>query len=196
MLPRCPSSRSGPCPPTTSSRAWRIARQAGVIETTTALPSLRLEQRRRRFEELGDDHHILVAVRHGEVVGVADLEVGTGRRRHAGEIGVGVATAHQGKGVGTALLEALLELADEWLGLRRVQLHVLAGNPRARGLYERHGFELEGELRAYLISQGRLADAWLMARIRPALERAAEPEPAEEAEPEHPSVQDEPAGAP
>jgi L-phenylalanine/L-methionine N-acetyltransferase len=153
---------------------WRLARQPGVIETTLALPTVRLAERRRRIEELGPDSHMVVAARHGEVVGWADLDVGAGRRRHAAELSVAVGAAHQGKGVGSALIAALLELADSWLGLRRVELHVLAGNERARAVYERHGFTLEGRLRAYAVSGGRLADAWLMARLRPALEPEAQ----------------------
>jgi putative acetyltransferase len=34
------------------------------------------------------------------------------------------ATIWQGEGIGTALLRAALELADDWLGLTRIELHV------------------------------------------------------------------------
>jgi putative acetyltransferase len=184
MLPPMPEFEIRPIGPDDAEALWRIRRQPGVMETTMGLPSERLAQRRKRIEELGDDDHMFVAVRHGEVVGAAGLHVASGRRRHVGEIGVAVAAAHQGKGVGTALLTALLQLADDWLGLRRVELQVVADNARARGLYERFGFEVEGRLRGFFVSEGRLVDAWTMARLRPALERAEEPEP--------PSVQDEP----
>jgi putative acetyltransferase len=159
---------------------WRILLQPGVLETTIALPSLRLEHRRKRFEDLGPDEHVLVVERHGEIVGVGSLYVGQGRRRHVGELGISIATAHQGKGFGTALMTALLELADAWLGLRRVELQSLVANERARALYERHGFEVEGRLRGFVASAGVLEDAWAMARLRPGLERRPE-EPSEAA---------------
>jgi RimJ/RimL family protein N-acetyltransferase/predicted enzyme related to lactoylglutathione lyase len=164
-----------PIAPDDAEAVWRIRRQPGVIETTMGLPSERLGRRRRWIEDLGDDDHMFVAVRHGEVVGVAGLHVAAGRRRHVGELGVAVAPAHQRKGVGTALMGALLELADGWLGLRRVELQVVADNERARRLYERLGFEVEGRLRGFFVSEGRLLDVWAMARLRPALERGAEP---------------------
>jgi hypothetical protein len=40
---------------------WQVARQAGVIETTLALPSLRLDQRRQSLKQLGPDEHCFVA---------------------------------------------------------------------------------------------------------------------------------------
>ena len=65
---------------------WTIARQEGVIETTMALPSLRLEQRMKSLSELGENDHCMVAERAGKVAGVAGLTVGTGRVRHSGYI--------------------------------------------------------------------------------------------------------------
>ena len=65
---------------------WTIARQEGVIETTMALPSLRLEQRMKSLSELGENDHCMVAERAGKVAGVAGLTVGTGRVRHTGYI--------------------------------------------------------------------------------------------------------------
>jgi putative acetyltransferase len=160
-----------PIGPDDVEAVWRISLQPGVIEATMALPSMRRAQRERRVEEMGDDQHTLVAERHGEVVGWGGLHVGPGRRRHTAEIGIGIAAAHQGKGIGTALLEALLDLADNWLGLRRVELQALTRNDGPRRLYERHGFEVEGRLRGFVASAGVLEDAWYMARLRPALER-------------------------
>ncbi len=45
---------------------WTIARQEGVIETTMALPSLRLEQRIKSISELGENDHYMVAERAGQ----------------------------------------------------------------------------------------------------------------------------------
>ena len=53
--------------------------------------------------------------------------------------GLFVAPQARGRGVGSALLEAVLREA-RWRGLDEVRLAVADGNPRARALYERHGF--------------------------------------------------------
>jgi arginine/ornithine N-succinyltransferase beta subunit len=39
-----------PVRPEDAEELWTIARQAGVIETTLSLPSLRLDERRRALE--------------------------------------------------------------------------------------------------------------------------------------------------
>src|SRR5215467_11127704 len=83
---------------------WTIARQEGVIETTMALPSLRLEQRMKSLSALGENDHYMVAERVAQVVGVAGLTVGTGRTRHSGSLFVYVARHHQGHGIGTRLV--------------------------------------------------------------------------------------------
>jgi putative acetyltransferase len=143
---------------------WTIAREPGVIETTLALPGLRLEQRVKSLSELSEHDHYLVAEKATQVVGLGGLTVGTGRLRHSGSLFVYVASAYQGQGIGTQLLRALLDLADQWLLLRRVELTVLTENEGAKRLYERLGFVVEGCRKMSVISQGELKDEWLMAR--------------------------------
>ncbi len=153
---------------------WRLARQPPVIAGTLQIPSLRLDQREQRFADLGDNDHFYVAVRHGEVVGFADLHVHDRRRRHAGDLGVMVSPAHSGQGIGTALLQTLIELADKWLDVRRLELTVYADNDRAIRLYERNGFQVEGRLREYAFTDGAYVDALYMARLRPDATKASD----------------------
>jgi putative acetyltransferase len=100
------------------------------------------------------------------IVGTAGLERFPGRRQHAGTIGMGVHDGYVGRGIGTRLLRALLDTADNWLNLRRVELTVFADNAPAVALYERHGFAVEGTLRSFAFRDGAFADAYAMARLR------------------------------
>ncbi|UXH79757.1 GNAT family N-acetyltransferase [Roseateles amylovorans] len=89
------------------------------------------------------------------------------RRRHAMALGIGVHPDAQGTGVGTALMSALIQQADDWLGTLRIELTVFADNLRAIRLYERFGFVHEGRLRAYALRSGRYVDCLSMARLHP-----------------------------
>jgi putative acetyltransferase len=71
-----------------------------------------------------------------------------------------------GRDIGAALLTALLETADKWWNLRRVELTVYTDNAPAVGLYQRFGFVVEGTHRNYAFCDGSYVDTHAMARIR------------------------------
>ena len=58
--------------------------------------------------------------------------------------GMFVQPGHRGRGVGAALLDAALDHARSWSGVRQVHLSVTASAPGARRLYERAGFVVWG----------------------------------------------------
>ncbi|MDQ3780741.1 MAG: GNAT family N-acetyltransferase [Chloroflexota bacterium] len=143
-----------------------LRRQPKVMDGTTSLPSERIEDRRRFIEGFGPDDHVFVAEVDGRVVGIAGLHVKRSRRRHVGEIGMMVHDDFQGQGIGRQLLAALLELADNYLGLIRVELEVLPDNACAVTLYEHFGFQHEGRKQKALLRGGRYADLLVMGRVR------------------------------
>jgi L-phenylalanine/L-methionine N-acetyltransferase len=71
-----------------------------------------------------------------------------------------------GRGVGTELMEAALDLADNWLNLTRIELRVYVDNAPAIALYEKFGFEVEGTHRYFAFRNGEYVDAYSMARLR------------------------------
>jgi putative acetyltransferase len=134
---------------------------------TLQLPYPSLELWRARMQSVDSNHHLLVAESGDELVGQIGLQVSANpRRRHVGDIGMGVRDDWRGRGVGTVLLEATLALADGWLQLRRIELQVYAGNAAAIALYAKHGFVQEGLHRDYAYRDGAYIDALTMARIR------------------------------
>ncbi len=138
---------------------------------TLQLPYPSLEHWRRRLAEPGDGFYSLVAVVEDRLVGSLGLHTfpDRPRRRHAGAVGMAVHDEWQGKGVGTALLRACVEMADRWINLTRLELEVYTDNEAAIRLYERFGFEREGTLRQYAFRDGRYVDVYQMARLRPAM---------------------------
>jgi putative acetyltransferase len=81
-------------------------------------------------------------------------------------IGMAVPSPWQGKGIGSALLAALIDLADNWLNVTRLELTVYTDNTRAISLYRKFGFEIEGTHRAYALRAGAYVDAHAMARLK------------------------------
>lgn len=144
----------------------QICRGRTVMPNTYGLPTEREMASRRFVENLGPDDHVLVAETDGRVVGVAGLHLGKGRGRHAGTIGISIHDDYQGRGIGRALMAALLDLADNHLNLERVELDVRSDNTRAIALYKSLGFIEEGVRRGAFFAQGAYRDLLLMARTR------------------------------
>jgi putative acetyltransferase len=146
------------------TEAWNQPRAyAGTLQ----LPYTSLDARQKRSATLGPDVTRLVAVIEGRAIGMIGLERFLGRRSHVGSIGMAVHDAYAGRGAGTALIAAVVSLADNWLNLRRLELNVYADNARAIALYERFGFEREGLHRDYAWRDGAYVDSLAMARLRP-----------------------------
>lgn len=138
----------------------------GVVAGTLQLPLRSLEERRERLAQRPPGTHSLVAAIDGRVVGQVGLQTETNpRRRHVGRLGMAVHDDWQGRGVGRALLAAVVDLADHWLGLRRLELQVYTDNARAIHLYEQVGFVIEGTLRDFAFRGGAYVDAHSMARL-------------------------------
>ena len=142
--------------------------QPSVYANTLQLPYQPVANWQKLYTA-GSGFYNLVAEIEGRVVGQLGLQVCQNpRRRHVAELGMGVAEDYQGQGIGSALLRSALELADQWLNIRRMELTVYSSNEAAIALYERFGFEVEAELADFAFQYGNYVSALCMARINTA----------------------------
>jgi len=118
------------------------------------------------MEKPAEGHVGIVAVLEARLVGSAAVLPHKGRRGHAAEIALCVHDDVQRRGIGAALLATLLDVADNWLNLRRLELSVYVDNEPAVRLYEKFGFTIEGTRRCDAFRDGAFVDSYAMARLR------------------------------
>ncbi|HEX2489844.1 MAG TPA: GNAT family N-acetyltransferase [Blastocatellia bacterium] len=152
--------------PADAEAVWKCYTAPQVVRNTMQLPYRSLESVRELLTKSGEGDHLLVAVIDGEVVGTIGLHTSPRPRlSHRGEIGMMVRDDWQGKGVGSAMMQAVVDLADKWLNLKRIELTVYTDNEPAIALYRKFGFEIEGTHRKYAFRDGEFVDAYAMARV-------------------------------
>ncbi|EPY2273668.1 GNAT family N-acetyltransferase [Clostridium sporogenes] len=143
----------------------------GVRENILGRISERFEQSKDFLQSLGNNDHLLVAEIKEEdenkVVGVIGLNINSNpRTKHTASLGMMVHKAYQGTGIGKKLMSEILDLADNWLMLVRIELGVFTDNEKAIKLYEKFGFKIEGTKKYAAIKNGRYADEYIMARYK------------------------------
>jgi putative acetyltransferase len=146
----------------------QVHAQPNALRGTLQLPFPSEEMWKKRLEGIGDERYALVACVEGEIVAMGGLDLfpKSPRRRHVGHIGLAVHDKWHAKGVGTALMQALIDVADNWLNLSRLELTVFTDNQPALKLYKKLGFVVEGTHRKYAFRDGIYADVYAMARVR------------------------------
>lgn len=139
-----------------------------AIWGTLQLPFPSLDRWRKRLAEPPEGSFNLLACVQGEAIGQLGLFTfpNNPRRRHVGQIGMAVRDDWQGKGAGTALMQAAVDLADKWLNLTRLELEVYTDNEPAIRLYKKFGFIVEGTQRQFAYRDSQFVDVYVMARFR------------------------------
>ena len=137
------------------------------------------EMARRILGDRPRFHPWFVAEEGGEVLGYAASSPFRTRRayRWSVESGLYLAPAAQGKGIGRALLEALVELLERQ-GYVAVIGAIALPNPASVALHEKLGFERVGAYRGTGFKQGEWLDVGLWQRdLAPRSARPEEPRP-------------------
>ncbi len=98
-----------------------------------------------------------------QVIGLVTAE-GKQRRaiKHRASVGITIAQAWRGQGIGRALMRQVIKWAKETEGITRLELEVLARNEVAVHLYERLGFEREGVIRRAIFRDGVYLEEYIM----------------------------------
>jgi putative acetyltransferase len=146
---------------------WNLLRHPLVARTTLQMPTQELTQTEARIKEPHPGLYRYVAVVDDKVVGNISIHQSPRPREyHAAGLGMMVDPDYWGMSIGTQLMDTVLDLADNWLNLKRIELEVNTDNPAGVRLYEKSGFVIEGTKRFHTYGDGRWADSYFMARVR------------------------------
>jgi putative acetyltransferase len=143
-----------------------MANMPGYRRGTLRMPFETVELWQKRIANSATENTWIVAEADGRVVGNGVLMPRANPRlAHIGEIVMGVDDGFVGRGIGSAILAALLEVADNWRALKRIELDVYADNEPAIRLYTRQGFAIEGRRVKAGLTDGQYLDTLPMARL-------------------------------
>jgi ribosomal-protein-serine acetyltransferase len=115
-------------------------------------------------QEARDDGFQGALVRDGEVAGIAGYH-GVDRLNRSTSIGYWLAAPHQGEGVMTAAVRALVDHAFGAWEINRITIEAAVENRRSRAIPERLGFAEEGVMREAELVGGRFLDSVLYSML-------------------------------
>ena len=131
-----------------------IEDRVATLETDLRTP----DERRQWLAGRGPRHPVIVAEARGDVVGWGSLNVFSPRKAYdsVADFSIYIERGWRGKGVGSRLLERLIELARE-LGYHKLVLSAFPWNTGGMALYQKLGFRTVGIYK----EQGRLDGKWV-----------------------------------
>jgi RimJ/RimL family protein N-acetyltransferase len=116
----------------------------------------------RKYHTL--DNHIYIIGLVNDTI-VSTLTFSAGRRprvRHSGELGVSVRKRYWRLGIGSLMLDTLIDWARGTRIVKKINLRVRTDNQRAIVLYKRKGFTIEGTIHKEIFLHGKYFDHYWM----------------------------------
>ncbi|WP_283692886.1 GNAT family N-acetyltransferase [Clostridium perfringens] len=143
----------------------KIRKMPGVMENILSNKDEEEELIKEKIINRGKNQYWYVAEENGKVIGLGILmNHGNLRRKHVGVITLMVNSDYQNKGIGSLLMDKLINLSES-LNIIRLELCVFRDNYKAINLYKKFGFKEEGIKVKSALKNGEYIDEIIMARI-------------------------------
>ncbi|MBQ0735889.1 GNAT family N-acetyltransferase [Aquimarina celericrescens] len=106
---------------------------------------------------------LLVAENNGVLIGNIDL-TGSWRKKiqHTAVLGMGIHTQWQNQGIGTILIQNVLDWAKQNKLLRIIWLEVYTTNMSGIALYRKMGFRESGKIKGFFLEKNKFIDKIIM----------------------------------
>lgn len=143
----------------------KIRKMPGVMENILFNKDEEEELIKEKIINRGKNQYWYVAEENGKVIGLGILmNHGNLRKKHVGVTTLMVNSDYQNKGVGSLLMDKLINLSES-LNIIRLELCVFRDNYKAINLYKKFGFKEEGIKVKSALKNGEYIDEVMMARI-------------------------------
>lgn len=143
----------------------KIRKMPGVMENIFSNKDEEEELIKEKIINRGKNQYWYIAEEDGKVIGLGILmNHGNLRKKHVGVITLMVNSDYQNKGVGSLLMDKLINLSES-LNIIRLELCVFRDNYKAINLYKKFGFKEEGIKVKSALKNGEYADEIMIARI-------------------------------
>lgn len=143
----------------------KIRKMPGVMENILSNKDEEEELIKEKIINRGKNQYWYVAEENRKVIGLGILmNHGNLRRKHVGVITLMVNSDYQNKGIGSLLMDKLINLSES-LNIIRLELCVFRDNYKAINLYKKFGFKEEGIKIKSALKNGEYVDEIMMARI-------------------------------
>ncbi|XZL95230.1 GNAT family N-acetyltransferase [Clostridium perfringens] len=143
----------------------KIRKMPGVMENILSNKDEEDELIKEKIINRGNNQYWYVVEEDGKVLGLGILmNHGNLRKKHVGVITLMVNSDYQNKGIGSLLMDKLINLSES-LNIIRLELCVFRDNYKAINLYKKFGFKEEGIKIKSALKNGEYADEIIMARI-------------------------------
>ncbi|MDM0866070.1 GNAT family N-acetyltransferase [Clostridium perfringens] len=143
----------------------KIRKMPGVMENILSNKDEEEELIKEKIINRGKNQYWYVAEENGKVIGLGILmNHGNLRKKHVGVITLMVNSDYQNKGIGSLLMDKLINLSES-LNIIRLELCVFRNNYKAINLYKKFGFKEEGIKVKSALKNGEYIDEIMMARI-------------------------------
>jgi ribosomal protein S18 acetylase RimI-like enzyme len=111
-----------------------------------------------------DETFYMVAEVNEKVVGVSEISTRSGYEKHVGVIGIAIRSGFRDLGVGTHMMQALVEQARK-MGLKVLTLSAFATNKRAIHVYEKARFVQTGSVPKKIFKDGDYIDEIILTQV-------------------------------
>ena len=154
------------------AEAYYILRLEALLDSPDAFSTLYEDALNKPIEktraQLGSENAVTFgAFEEGRLIGNMTLvRKKVQKMKHrAAIVAVYISPSHRGSGVANDLMKKILEYAEDWDGLERLDLMVASENMRAKNFYLRFGFERYGTEIRSMKSGERYIDEDLMVKF-------------------------------